>query len=1636
MITPERAKDILKEFKIEDGLQRQYKDAEKLAEPLRGAALGLIGYKPDGVKWDSYQERNETQKAAVDVISTLTSQDRLKIFQALAPTIAEEMDSAWELCAKAPYQYFYSSRRAYRAPGDSKCANAIRARLLEVILPNTGLYRQDIVWYAEHATFIYEYWSDVLGLLFAATIEKGGPKGERVFQLFCDTARGEHPVSVFGRHVTRGLMVASRPEGWELIEKLLLAAQRQEGLRQVIFETIDEAHPEAFRRMLHLILDNDLTRFSSLTRAIDTWLGYGYDVMDAKAASRTLVTLLRMIEDESARRSAIATETGEDLFLALHTLALIDAHEALNIAVPILNDAESAERRYIATRFIAGLGLKAGNNHIISMLGDPSLHCAIEAFRCLPYSEELAEADTFERIEALLLRVKPGKKQLEPSVWPWNVITVDRGDIADKLINYRGPRPASRLIARLPDMSSSGRYRVAQILAYQPEVDPESRDILLSMTADLGAGVREHAFKGLARSPITEAEAQRIEALLTRKAGDVRRGAITLLMAQTDEAAASSATRLLAAKSADQQDSGAEILEQMRQAKRSPDVVASKVQQTLEVNKQKISQPILSRLEKLSESSDAVKAATLDDALGLAILSERSAPTLPQIPERWRGLSQDTSPLESEAANRLVRSLDDFAFQYRETEVTVEWYGGKETKLFGDITHGFSGPGTAYYKDNPIPLMDAWERWNSERTDALRDPDGQELHRALTAVYTPKLKDCKMHSIVRSIIDWLIYLHPSEGETDFLLDVVEYAFARIPAEVLFIANAGRYATIGAENMPGKEWRTQINAAESWLARLSSLRGWRPNSWTKEQIIRHWGLLRWWEQPHPKSALHWPDLTDLLAAYEAGAATSADVYMCLLGPRPVAQYGGTSFNDLRRVSGRKMGEYEAKHPWIRAFADRCRDRVVEVEVQRGEIPVASSTVVSSLMYSGSLDALVKIVQAMGPLKLDRSVSSWNTGMGKAEVLSRLLQRTFPAETDTKEAFCEALLPLKIPHQRLVEIAIFAPQWSGHIEHMLGWPEFENAVWWFHAHTKDAQYSFNQESREAWNAEIGRRTPLESQDLIDGAVDVAWFQQVRSVLPEKAWKLVSDAAKYASSGTGHSRAKLFSDAMSGNLAEADALKRILDKRHPDSVRSLGLIPLPNRSPDARKAVILQRYAAIQEFRRGSKQFGAMRQASEKLAASIALQNLARTAGYPDPVRLEWAMEREAVADLMDGPVEATHGDLKVQLSIDDFGVPDLSAIKADKVLKSIPPVAKKAPAIAALSERKQEIARQSSRVRISLEEAMCRGDYFTGREVQELMTHPVIRPMLRSLVLIGEDTRLSGYPSPTGRSLIHWSGEEAHFDEDVQLRIAHPHDLFSLGQWDKWQWDCFARERIQPFKQVFRELYLLTKAEKEDGVKTSRYAGHQINRKQAAAILGKRGWITSFEQDECTRTFHAEGLTVSLTFDYGYTTPAEVEGLTIADAYFQKRGQLLPAKFDDVPPRVFSEAMRDLDLVVSVAHVGGVDPEASASTVEMRTSLLRDAIRLLRIDNVRLLPNHAMVDGKLGNYSVHLGSGTVHRQPGGHLCIVPVHSQHRGRMFLPFAADDPRSAEILSKVVLLSKDYEIKDPIILEQIYAGG
>lgn len=183
-----------------------------------------------------------------------------------------------------------------------------------------------------------------------------------------------------------------------------------------------------------------------------------------------------------------------------------------------------------------------------------------------------------------------------------------------------------------------------------------------------------------------------------------------------------------------------------------------------------------------------------------------------------------------------------------------------------------------------------------------------------------------------------------------------------------------------------------------------------------------------------------------------------------------------------------------------------------------------------------------------------------------------------------------------------MAVFAPQWAALVEEALRWPGLADAVSWFHAHTKDEQWSVSEEVRETWAALSAERTPLQSGELVAGAVDVGWFHCSRDALGDARWKKVHAVAKLASGGNGHRRAQLFAEAMSGDAAEAPLVERIRVKRHQDSVRALVLIPLPGDPADS-EATMLRRYAVLREFERGSSKFGSQRQTSEKRPSASA-------------------------------------------------------------------------------------------------------------------------------------------------------------------------------------------------------------------------------------------------------------------------------------------------------------------------------------------------------------------------------------------------------------------------------------------------
>ena len=214
-------------------------------------------------------------------------------------------------------------------------------------------------------------------------------------------------------------------------------------------------------------------------------------------------------------------------------------------------------------------------------------------------------------------------------------------------------------------------------------------------------------------------------------------------------------------------------------------------------------------------------------------------------------------------------------------------------------------------------------------------------------------------------------------------------------------------------------------------------------------------------------------------------------------------------------------------------------------------------------------------------------------------------------------------------------------------------------------------------------------------------------------------------------------------------------------------------------------------------------------------------------------------------------------------------------------------------------------------------------------------------------------------------------------------------------------------------------------------TRLFSGYQIQPKKTVATLRSRRWVADYESG-LQKVYYKEDIIAGLRALADWFSPSDIEAPTLEGVVFYNRNDFSELRVSEIPERIYSEVMRDVDLAVSTAYVGGVDPEASHSTVEMRRVILEGNLRLFRLENVRLQGNHAVIDGKFGQYTVHLGSGVVHQAGNAMLHVLPVHSQHRGRIFLPFADEDPKTAEILSKVLMFAEDAKIRDPAVIAQI----
>lgn len=1522
----------------------------------------------------------------------------------------------------------------------------------------------------------------------------------------------EHQGNFFGHPLIRAIFKSTNGDMHEALGKLLLAAARQEGLRQAIVENIDHGSLDAQLTIMKLIKEHKLTRFSSVIRAIDTWMGLGYNSFENQKVTEEVLSLaIQAIEDDHFIEQLLTSDRTIDIYVALWAMSTKDylqlegflpklLKREKHIQLTTLAFLNNLSKTSFTAQFVTELILTTQDLELFTFAWASFLHARNYMNNDYAYDNDWRK-DLHDFMQEHIQLNGIERQLFEQLEWVKSSISKDGMTIVGKPLSFihmhlsfedvvstqiilahhlEDETLFQRIIATADTYPPASRIGLLNVYCQDHDTE-DKRNFLFSSLRDRSSTNRALALKKIKLLSPTNEEILKIEDLLTNKSGSLRKEAISLLKLQPLEAILQSAERLVQNSKQLKRIGGIELLLEASKEYELPNDKLTSLCSLLPkvtANEQVLLDQLLAQdLPEYNETNGfglytpqpAIQYNSISDIdidmnrieawqqlVPLYLPESRSSGTFMTKLTKLFDNQADQQPLEAffaydtskllQKLEQLIQLLDAHAHYEYETyywdETVVATTLGNDFRIVAAKTEKVTNPSLDVH-----PLPEDIIKWIQETKFSTEDiayftfysglsdyPAAADISEQVQAVIRPFFDYAHLKATVMQFNN-LKYQRTIERILALLTQKVDKISAPTQLHEKALALTKQHSphfnsfkqAIGImlqllQQIPAEQWQLKVNENAYYYGGTSSLLNLdiiqmffdrsQDDYQTYGEYVKTLAIneevAKRVQTTGYSPTVYKLTLHQYIDAIDVGLFTEDHLFEAIFTDTLASEV----FNTPDKLIERYQPTFDDLSSLL-AVRERAIDRILDIELMRGDIPTAVTKLTSRISHLDGIDYFLRILQALEGEKLARGYI-WSAET-KKDVFSRLLANCYPKEHETAQQLKEAWGKTTISTERLIEAMMYNQYWIDLVSEVINWEGLKESAWYFIAHTTDSLSNFAGD-------QIALFSNITTADFRDGAFDLTWFQSAYHTLGAKNFKLVYDAAKYASEEANHRRAQLYADTAIGKLSAKPLMAEIQDKRNKDKLRALGLIPLAKS--DEKDA--LTRYQFIQNFLKESKQFGAQRRTSEARAANIALENLARNAGDGEITRFTWRMELFAFTAMkhLFEPRQIEH--ISAQLQIAEDASVSIKIEKDSKSLKNIPAALKKHEQILELQEAKKALSEQSKRARPALEQAMELETEFYAEELINLLAHPILAPFLQKIIFKnGEDF---GLLTADGLKLL--SAEVLSLAPSAPLKIAHPYHLLQSGQWRDWQAYMFEHKIKQPFKQVFRELYIVN-TDEQGQKKSLRYAGHQINPSQAVALLKTRGWQVSYD-DGPRKVYYKQNIVASLYAQADWFTPADVEAPAIEGVYFYNRLTGERLVLDAIPATIFSEIMRDLDLVVSVAHVGGVDPEASHSTIDMRSVIVEELSKLLKLSNVIVKKQHALIEGKLASYSLHLGSGVVHQVGGSMIPIIAVPSQHRGRIFLPMVDEDPRTAEILSKILLLSEDIKIKDPAILSHI----
>lgn len=1432
---------------------------------------------------------------------------------------------------------------------------------------------------------------------------------QEVIQYCQDVLTSENNTAVLTRDVIKAIEQSHNQELQNLLTQVFLAAKLQEGLRQSVIETVDEHHIDYFIDIIDVIKENNLLRYSSIQRGILTWIGLGYETVEERNIRYIFEHIYDYIHHEKQRQLGLQDKNPLNVYIALYCLGIHDVDKAIQEVVELL---KSQQRHIVASALIY---LKLTNHfsikdyqYFLETYQEDEWIMALYLSECSRYNFtdlSLNKADNryfFEHMFDFISKMKTQQTYTSKG-FEWFSIAVYKPTLVQKLFEMIQNNPQQDMIEQfLPFVPSNLYYDGLKLFMkkYFSKASLEVRKaFMLKEIISNNKELSDYIAEAYTSLNLTSQDIQQLETRLKTKKDYARANIIKVISQQKKSEVIDSYQRLSTSSIKTIKQSALELQQKVPhyfdQQDQIPkvEILGRKDGYGLYKPNTIYQVPYQSRLQSIERG--ILKKKTVVDMSFLEIWDKSQ---ILQYISLW---------------NKRIQEHEKDEFKVRGTYHQIAEYG------FGPIDYSQNSL-------DALPLADVWRQYFKE--DHLSSDVVFQL------LFINQALDINFHQILDSNIEitslsqkevkqFVYFSHYRNILSYYSYELENTHFRDQAFQFLEIMNhMTKVKTYKHKNYMGVFESYSLSSLSFFQSMVNHL---KLAEASDEEFCEYFPVLyesyvmyNMTIKKNAENKLTIPPL--ILSRAVVLDILPKDALIEGIMDRHVyinkeyySQRQHMLFEAYRDAYFKGRGVYgkpilklpdhqQQSYQCLRETLDLIADQLLSMEVHRLNEETEVTQDVQCLEVIRGIKYLIMALHVLDEENITRN----KYGRDRGAVFGRVIRHCYPLATDTpqmleKECFSE---------KRLVELAMMAPQWIDMVNEVLKWDGFKEACYYFIAHMK--QYDYDQKK-----AEIVKYTDIDPQDLNDGAFDMEWCQSIYQTLGEKRMKMIYQSAKFLCDNSFHTRARKYADACLEKQSKETYLKQAQEKRNKDALNAYCICPLEDDKD------LLTRYLYVQQFLKESKKFGSQRQTSEKRCCEIALINLARNSRFRTVTRLSWMMESQMVSQYIHYLKPQIIEDIEVHIEIDEQGKNEIKVKKNNKKLKSIPARLKKNEDIIKIKEVHHIWNEQYRRSRQMLEQAMEERIVFSKEEIDTIAENPIVSPMIHKLVLMSHQH--FGFYHEGQLKGIH---DTVDFDDEI--KIAHPYDLYQYQCWHEYQKEIFELKIVQPFKQVFRELYTKLDDELEKS-ETRRYTGYQIQPKKAAGALKSKRWNISYENG-LERVYHKENLIVNLYAEADWFSPSDIEAPSIDYVSFYSRKDNQPVKIQDIDDVVFSETMRDVDLAVSTAYVGGVDPVTSFSTMELRKTIIEYTCQLMKLDNVVIQDHFANIQGQHNDYSVHLGSGVIHQKGGAMIHIIPIYSGKRGKVYLPFLDEDPMTAQILTKVIMLAEDIKINDPAILQQI----